>query len=87
MAATEHTMIDRVAIAISGAPFPTAASRRKARAAIEALREPSPQMCVAGGQKCEAMLFEGEGTGVIFTDMGTVFTTMIDAILNEEPRT
>lgn len=52
-----------------------------AKAAIEAMREPSDAMMVAGGLKCEAMMFEGDpqATGIIFKDMGIVFTTMIDA--------
>lgn len=52
-----------------------------AKAAIEAMREPSDTMKVAGGLKCEAMMFEGDSqaTGVIFHDMGFVFTAMINA--------
>lgn len=42
------TPIERVAVAISGAPFPTKASLRKARAAIETMREPSEAMVDAG---------------------------------------
>lgn len=37
-------MIDRVAKAISGAPFPSKCSLKKARAAIEAMREPTDAM-------------------------------------------
>lgn len=57
-----------------------------AKAAIEAMREPSDTMMVAGGLKCEAMMFEDDpqATGVIFKDMGVVFTTMIDAALRED---
>jgi ClpX C4-type zinc finger len=57
-----------------------------AKAAIEAMREPSDAMMVAGGLKCEAMMFEDDpqATGVIFKDMGVVFTTMIDAELSNE---
>jgi hypothetical protein len=43
-------MIDKVAIAISGAPFASAASRRKAIAAIEAMREPTPAMLGAANR-------------------------------------
>lgn len=52
-----------------------------AKAALKALREPSDTMMVAGGLKCEAIMFEGDpqATGVIFKDMGVIFTTMIDA--------
>lgn len=57
-----------------------------AKAAIEAMREPSDTMMVAGGLKCEAMMFEDDpqASGVIFRDMGVVFTTMIDAALRED---
>lgn len=41
-------MVERVARAISGAPFPSPASYRKARAAIEAMREPRNEMLAAG---------------------------------------
>lgn len=54
-----------------------------ARAVLEELKKPTDAMKVAGGLKCEAIMFEGEGSGVIFDDMGTVFTTMIDAALSE----
>lgn len=53
-----------------------------ARAAIEAMRTPTEAMKVNGGLKAEAMMFEGEGTGFIFEDMGAVFTCMIDAALS-----
>ena len=53
-----------------------------ARAAIEAMREPTEAMQVAGGLKYETMLFEGESTGVIFKDVGIAFTSMIDAALS-----
>lgn len=43
-----ESMIERVARAISGAPFPSAASYRKARAAIEAMREPTDAMIDVG---------------------------------------
>lgn len=39
--APDNGMITRVAIAISGAPFPSVASRKKAYAAISAMRTPS----------------------------------------------
>ena len=55
-----------------------------ARAAIEAMREPTDSMSVSGGLKCEQLMFEGVGTGVIFQDMATVFTSMIDRALSEE---
>jgi hypothetical protein len=41
-------MIERVAKAISGAPFPSKESLRKARAAIEAMHNPSDEMLAAG---------------------------------------
>lgn len=56
-----------------------------ARAAIEAMRAPTEVMKYVGGTKCEDMLFGGDAdyTGIIFTDMGTVFRTMIDVALTE----
>ena len=39
-----NEMVERVARAISGAPFPSAASYRRARAAIAAMREPTRAM-------------------------------------------
>lgn len=57
--------------------------RHAARAVLEELKKPTDAMKVAGGLKCEALMFEGGGTGVIFDDMGTVFSTMIDQILSE----
>lgn len=55
-----------------------------ARAVLEALRDPTPEMEYVGGTKCENMMFGGdeEYTGVIFKDMGVVFRTMIDAALS-----
>jgi hypothetical protein len=44
-------------------------------------REPTQDMELAGGLKCEGLMFEGDPdyTGVIFKDMGTVYKTMIAA--------
>lgn len=56
-----------------------------ARAAIEALREPTQTMEYVGGTKLEDMMFGGdpEGTGTIFKDMGIVYRDMIDASLKD----
>jgi len=53
----------------------------RADAALGALTEPTNGMELAGGLKYEGMWFEDDGTftGVIFTDMGTVFRAMIQA--------
>lgn len=48
-------MVVRVAIAISGAPFPSPASIRKARAAIEAMREPANAMVDAAAWHAPSM--------------------------------
>jgi hypothetical protein len=42
-------------------------------------REPTEEMELAGGFKCEGLMFEGDPdyTGVIFKDMGTVYKKMI----------
>ncbi|RYY67735.1 MAG: hypothetical protein EOO12_00315 [Chitinophagaceae bacterium] len=55
-----------------------------ARAAIEAMREPTERMKYVGGTKCEDMMFGGDPdyTGIIFTDMGTVYTTMLSEALS-----
>lgn len=58
--------------------------RAEARAAIKAMREPTEAMMGVGGLKCETLMFDGEGSGVIFTDMGVVFAAMIEAALQEE---
>lgn len=42
------TKVEEVAVAISGAPFPSPASMRKARAAIKAMRVPTEGMVEAG---------------------------------------
>lgn len=56
-----------------------------ARAAIEAMMEPTDSMKLDGGFKCEAIMFEDDpdGTGVIFNDMGHVYRVMIQAALKE----
>lgn len=55
-----------------------------ARAAIEVIRIPTDAMKYAGGTLCEDMLFGGAepATGIIFEDIGHVFTRMIDAALS-----
>lgn len=60
-------------------------ARIEARAAIEAMREPTTDMKMAGGRKCEDIMFGGdpdEGENV-FADMGSVYTVMVDAALAE----
>lgn len=66
-------MIERVAKAISGAPFPSKRSKDKARAAIEAMREPTEAM--------HAVLFRAN---VSLTDTGAVWGLLIDAAIAEE---
>jgi hypothetical protein len=46
-------MVDRVALAISGAPFPSERARSRARAAIEAMRGPTDAMIYSGGEFIE----------------------------------
>lgn len=48
--ADETEMVLRVARAISGAPFPSAKSIAKARAAIWALKDPTPETNAAIGK-------------------------------------
>lgn len=83
--------IERIATAICEADCGTVSEneldrcRGLARAAVNAAREPTDAMKVAGGLKCEAMMFEGDPdfTGVIFNDMGVVFRTMLDTATQE----
>ena len=77
------TMIERVAIAISGAPFPSAKSLAKARAVIEALREPTDEMLSAA---YEAM-FDDKWNGTQAPMMDAAHKAMIDAILTEGQET
>lgn len=53
-------------------------------AVLNELLSPTNAMNIAGGLKAEALMFEDdpEFTGVIFTDMGAVFKTMIKAALD-----
>lgn len=48
MADQSNEMVERVARAISGAAFTSATTRRKARAAIEAMLGPTEEMMLAG---------------------------------------
>ena len=68
-----NEMIERVAKAISGAPFPSAKSIAKAKAAIAAMREPTEEMIEAG-------IHCGDGYG----KQPKTFIAMIDAALKEE---
>lgn len=71
-----QTKLEQVAVAISGAPFPTKASLRKARAAIEAMRVPTPAMVDAH--------FEAHAKAdTFFASAEDVFNAMIDAALKE----
>lgn len=47
-------------------------------------REPTDEMKLVGGLKCESMMFENDEdyTGVIFSDMGFVYRSMIAAAPN-----
>lgn len=79
----------RATLAASGLeyePGQDAFLEKFARIAVEAMREPTESMQVAGGLKAEAIMFEGDkdGTGVVFTDMGHVYRAMIRAALQEK---
>lgn len=75
-------MIERVARAICETTSGTGDDHQwemfvdEARAAIEAMREPTPQM-VDSGMACEAGTFE--------EDIQRIFKTMIDTALSEQP--
>jgi len=57
-----------------------------ARAAIAAMEVPTEEMKYEGGILCENMMFGGEPpyTGIIFEDMGAVWSQMCRAALKEE---
>ena len=76
-------MLDRIAIAISGAPFPTANSRRKALAAMRAMREPTPVM----EQAAEWAAEDGALLDFDRDDFRLTFTAALDAEIAaaEEP--
>lgn len=67
-----NEMVERVAKAISGAPFPSPKSLAKARAAIEAMREPTEFMV-------------GEAARLNHPRDRDVWRTMIDAALASPP--
>ena len=71
------TKLEEIAKAISGSGVTSHASMRKARAAVEALRKPTPAMLTAAfaRQTREELIYEG------------VWRAMVDAILNEKPET
>lgn len=54
---------------------------RYADAVLDALMEPTETMQVVGGTKLEEIMFGGDedATGMIFTDCGVVFRSMIKA--------
>ena len=68
-----NSIVDRVAIAISGAPFPSPASRKKAIAAITAMKKPTTKMRLAAAN------FLGQSV-----DVDTFFSAMMDAALEDE---
>lgn len=76
---SEMPMVEAVARAISGAPFSTASSRRKARAAIRAMREPSAEM-MRSGMNAEIDTWDGRGK-TCADDPRPIFHAMIDAAL------
>ena len=92
-------MVERVALALEAAAMEHGSkvnsettaqefTRIMARAAIEAMREPTDAMKVAGGLKLEAMLFEGDPdcTGNVFEDMAFIHRPMIDTALTAAKR-
>ncbi len=72
------SMVERVAVAISGAPFPSKKSMQKARAAIEAMDDPTGEMTQAGMDERNAR--------ALFTmdDAYHVFRAMIRAALKDK---
>lgn len=62
-------MVERVAVALSGAPFPSKASLRRARAAIEAMREPIEEMIEAGFRAREPGMTMAQSTSATWSAM------------------
>jgi hypothetical protein len=77
----ESEIIMRVAKAISGAPFPSAASLRKAKAAIAAMRLPAGASSVAGGLAIEESMFACEDT--VFHGAAKCWNAMIDEAISD----
>lgn len=76
-----ENMIERVAIAISGAPFPSKASLTKAKKAIEAMREPTENMFVEGDVEILSYLNDGRLVSYNSTPAIDCWKSMIDAAL------
>jgi hypothetical protein len=74
---TDESMLERVAKAISCDGFVDDGDRRAARAAVEAMREPTEAMCKAGAHSMD----RDYGDDSITAD--EMWSAMIDAILRE----
>ncbi len=78
---TEDELIEKTAMAISGAPFPSRRSYEKARAALaairEALQEPTDAMIDAG----DAALFNAGDGDLPASYIGPVWKAMLSAPL------
>lgn len=68
---------DRIAVAISGAPFPTANSRRKALAVMKAMREPTKVMIDGAYAAHDA--YEGAPSPKAWCGLSSAFRAAIDA--------
>jgi len=79
-------MVEAVARAISGAPFSTASSRRKARAAIEAVRDyayPQAELILADGN-VPVVTLSGEAPAKILRALINLATTQAFALASPE---
>lgn len=79
------TLIERVACAISGAPFPSERSRRTARAAIEAMFDVDDEMLAAGARALRHDQEEPETLLPRIRQAGAVYHAMIRTSLGEKP--
>ena len=75
--------IDRVAIAISNAPFPSAKARAQARRAIAALREASPLMVEKGADELKVYCDDAKDYADGVEQACDVWSAMVDAALSE----
>ena len=77
----DEPFVHRVARAISGAPFPSKASFKKARAAIESMRRMNKAMATAA--YAEHKLCMGDGATNKEPDLGAIWDAQISAALDD----
>lgn len=75
--------VERVACALSLTGYVSDATRRKARRAIAAMREPTERMCDMALVTPDDYASGPNGTFIALTKPADVWRTMIDAALNQ----